>query len=706
MEEQISTKNKKLIQLLIVFTGVSSIITQLVSIRECYAQFHGNVYVIAMIFFVWLIAGSIGTLLASQCPQKVLTFKSLGFLSIALAIFPGMQLLIIRFLMQIIFIEGAEIGFYNTFSFVACTLSIYPLLIGLALPFTYFVFRSSCEALKTEKVYIYDNIGDALGGLIFSFFLVQTCSPIMGTSLMNLPLLITGIYLLIQNIHSKYINCSLTLISLSLFIIPFLLEHISLNLNHKKMVHYEESCYSRIQVFQDGTRYILTKDGIPQSNERNISFEESMVHFGLSQVKTIHRVLTISANKGILLEIQKYQPEWIENIEIDPVKGKVEHQFGFLPHFENLLSIYTDGRKYLQETSNDYDAVILNLPEPDTFQVNRFYTQTFFKTVQSKMNSDGVVVFSIDGFDSYLSETRNKQISSLYQTALSVFPHVKLYPGERIYFVCGNMPLQMDIPELLSQKKIQTRYVQYYYYGDISQQRIEYLQAHLIPSVSINYDNIPILVRLTVENWLSAFHSDFQFFIMGILALFCLCSFMTTTTEFVLFSSGMTLMGFEILLIFLFQMRMGDVYYQVCWIVTCFLLGLIPGAYFSSFWIRTRNISRMLLFKLDLFIMVMIISFLLGLVWLPYSVSFMLFLGFGLILSMLCGFQFPLVLHMHETSTKAITRFFAADILGAAFGIVLVSILGIPYFGLAWTAFGLGIVKLLSCIRFLQPIKF
>jgi spermidine synthase len=696
------TKHEILIKHLIIFTGISSVVTQLLTIRECYAQFHGNIYVIAMILFVWLVAGAMGTLLAKVCTGKILSNKNLGVLFFLLAVLPGIQILTIRFFKHIIFIPGSEVGIYNSFFFVAGTFWLYALLIGFALPFTFFVFHLSCYELKAEQIYIYDSAGDALGGLIFSFFLVQTCTPIIVSFLINLPLLFFAIYLTYHHFHSKCIYVIFLFISLVLFLLPLFFEHASLNIMHKGMVHYEESCYGRIQVFQNNKNYILLVDGIPKSNERNISFEESMVHFGLSQVKKIHRVLTISANRGILLEIQKYHPVFIDNVEIDPIKGKVEQRYGFLPHFDNLNIIYSDGRKYIQETKNIYDAIVLNLEEPDTFQVNRFYTKAFFQMVHSKISPDGVVVFSINGFDSYLSETHKKQISSLYQTASSIFSHVRMYPGENIYFVCGKMPIQMEIPELLSQKKIQTQYVQYYFYGDISYNRIKYLHDQLDPTVPINEDNLPVLVRMTVENWLSAFDSNINIFMAGILFLFCLCTFMTTPTEFVLFSSGMTLMGFEVLLIFLFQMRVGNVYYHVCWIVTCFLAGLVPGAYFSNYWIRNKTLSSMLILKWDMGIIGMIIVFLLSMSFLPYYVSLIYFLSFGFILSMLCGFQFPLVLNTLENPSKGITHFFAADILGAAFGLILVSIVGIPYYGLIWTAVGLGVVKVVGGIRLIS----
>jgi spermidine synthase len=56
--------NDRAITRVVIATGVSSVVTQLLTIREFLAQFQGNEIVIALIFFNWLILGGIGTRLA------------------------------------------------------------------------------------------------------------------------------------------------------------------------------------------------------------------------------------------------------------------------------------------------------------------------------------------------------------------------------------------------------------------------------------------------------------------------------------------------------------------------------------------------------------------------------------------------------------------------------------------------------------------
>jgi len=57
-------KNERATLLVVIAAGISSIVVQLITIREFLAQFHGNEFVISLILFNWLILSGIGTLVA------------------------------------------------------------------------------------------------------------------------------------------------------------------------------------------------------------------------------------------------------------------------------------------------------------------------------------------------------------------------------------------------------------------------------------------------------------------------------------------------------------------------------------------------------------------------------------------------------------------------------------------------------------------
>jgi predicted membrane-bound spermidine synthase len=77
---------------------------------------------------------------------------------------------------------------------------------------------------------------------------------------------------------------------------------------------------------------------------------------------------------------------------------------------------------------------------------------------------------------------------------------------------------------------------------------------------------------------------------------------------------------------------------------------------------------------------------------------FVYFMIFGILISFACGIQFPVVLGIMGSSRVAASRSFSADLLGAACGTLLTSVVLIPGLGLLWAACGLIALKCISLI--------
>jgi hypothetical protein len=66
--------------------------------------------------------------------------------------------------------------------------------------------------------------------------------------------------------------------------------------------------------------------------------------------------------------------------------------------------------------------------------------------------------------------------------------------------------------------------------------------------------------------------------------------------------------------------------------------------------------------------------------------------------SMACGFQFPVALYLKGSDNAAATRTFSADLIGAACGTLITSVVLIPYVGILWAAAALIGLKMVSLI--------
>jgi len=691
----LKSKNDRAIAHVVLATGISSVVTQLLTIRELLTQFEGNEIIIALILFGWLILGGIGTLAAhtvSRGRWKV-TRKRLGWLSFCLAAIAPLQIIAIRLLRDFFFIHGASVGFYSTLGYIFCLITPYCLILGFVLPYSLFVLRAQAPEYPGARIYILDNLGDISGGALFSFALVFIFSPLQAVFLAHLPLLVTTMFLFPAGKRLRPGPILAAGLGLALLTGGMFIEKTSLEPVEGDLVDYRESLYGRITVHRDREQLTIFEDGIPLFSSQNLIMAEESIHYPLAQVKNPKDILLISAEGGVMEELAKYAPRTIDYVELNPEVTRVLFGFGLIEKIAGLEVIHRDGRAYLADTDKIYDAIIVNLPEPDTFQVNRFFTGDFFRLVQKHLSPAGVLSFSTQGFDNYLAEPQRQKISSLYNTATDYFDHVLLLPGQRIFFLCSAQALSTDIPARLASKGINTAYIQGYYYGNLTQQRIKRLNELVDPQTPKNYDTRPHLMRIMFQQWFAKFETSPAGFII-ILAVGCLIYLIRITREeFVLFSTGCMTMGSEILVIFAFQIFFGYIYFQIGIIITVFLAGLLPGAVFGN---KLNVKGKLLLPAADGVLIILMGIFILALDAGGERLPVMFFLTFGFAVSLVCGFQFPVALRLQGDDNPAATRFFSADLIGAASGTLFTSVVLIPYFGILWAAAALIGLKIIS----------
>ena len=137
---------------------------------------------------------------------------------------------------------------------------------------------------------------------------------------------------------------------------------------------------------------------------------------------------------------------------------------GFIKNTPFLTILNTDGRNYIKNTKKRYDAIIIDLPDPDTFQINRFFTSEFFNLSRRILSEGGILSFGLKYSPNYISEIRKKKLSTIYNSARAHFENVIVLPGGKAYFLCRDGTLHMDIPERLKMKSINTTYVEGFYY--------------------------------------------------------------------------------------------------------------------------------------------------------------------------------------------------------------------------------------------------
>ena len=681
-----NTIDRRLIDLVIA-TGIASVASQLVFVREYLAQFQGNEIVVAQVLFVWLALGGVGTRLARLSRSPSLNF--LCFLSLGLSALAIVQIAAVRGLRPLIFLPAEAVGFYPILAFTLMTMAPYALLVGFVLPYALYVLRIRTPNFPGVSLYMADNIGDVCGGALFAFCLVVWTTPMQALAIANLPLIIAAVRL----IPYRWIGWMGATVTAAVLVSGLFVETRLLQPFTGELVAYEESRYARLTVQKDKSQLTLFADGRPLAGNQSVMSAETHAHYPLSQLDRVNRILVVSAIGGLTKELAKYHPAEIDYVELDPATARLVDRFGIMPRIRGMHVIQADARVWLRRSRRRYDAILMNLDEPATYQLNRFFTEGFIALVKDRLNPQGIFSFSVHGFANYPTPQQRQKISILAKTARRHFAYVEILPGERLFFLCGQHPLDLNIPERLRALGIATQFVGPYYYGTITPRRIEQVRNLIDRRAPANTDSRPLLMGVMFDQWFAKFGTSQAVFWMVLAGLSIIYVFRLKREEYILFTTGMTAMGSEILVIFAFQIYLGYIYFKIGALVTVFLAGLLPGAWLGR---RLSRRSKPALLVSDLFLISLVLAFVLVLRAFGDIVPQGFYYTCGFLISVAGGFQFPLVLARLGDTRAFATRIFSVDLVGAACGVLVISTVLIPRWGLMAAAAGLVALKLTS----------
>ncbi len=683
----------KLIIWAIIGTGISSIAVQLVTIREFLTQFHGNEITISLVLFCWLLLTGFGSLVARLFKNPSLVLYAL--LMLLMAVWPLIQLILIRNFREILFIHGSSPGFHQIFFYMMATLAPYCLMVGFILPHSLTVLHGFHSEFTSGELYLTDSIGDICGGILFSFILVYWVKPFKTIAITSTLMIIVGLILLISaRRYFLLVPASVCVFLFCLFALDSSFETSTLSRQYGDIERYMESPYGRIVVSREGHQHTFWESGNPLYSSANIISSEEKIHYPLIQLEKVESVLLVSGGLGESLgEVEKYSPRRVDYVELDPHLTQTAQEGGFIQNLPNLRIQNTDGRSYIKTTDQKYDAIIIDLPDPDTFQINRFYTSEFFSLSKKILSEGGVLSFGLEHSPNYISDVEKKELSIMYNTARSHFQNVLILPGGEAYFICSDGDLSTDVPSRLRAKSIITDYIDGFYYGNVTKERIDQIQEALDQEEYQNTDFEPRIMNVMFQEWFLKYGTSPRTFILILAGLVLVYIVFMRKEEYILFSTGLANMGVEMLVIFSFQVIYGYIYLKIGAIVTVFLLGLLPGAAMGSLY--EEGNKRMLLFS-EVALLGLILVFFVWNSFLRGELHQYYFFGYCFVFSFFCGFQFPLAAKMIGERQSPAAGCLAADLTGAAVGTLVVGTLLIPLWGIQSAIIFLILVKISS----------
>jgi spermidine synthase len=763
---------QKRVYIAILAMGFSGVVAQILLLREMLIVFSGNELSIGIILSHWLILEAIGAFFLGRITAKykhqLETFTIitiLFFISLFIAIF------LIRALKEAIGISiGESIGFLPMFYLSFLILLPASILHGA-------LFTSSCriysmfsnqEASLAGRVYAHETVGTVIGGIACTYLLFipyfNTFQTFSWLALLNL---IICLALLVPYWKTGPVQKTmLVILSVLVFFSGYLIfagqanklhyDSIQSQWRNLNVVHYQNSPYGNICVIENEGQYIFFQDGIPNiiTPVPDILSVKKFVHLPLLAHPEPEKLLILSGGAGgVINEALKHPTiETIKYIELDPLLIELFGKFP-TPLTESELGDrrvkieHIDGRLWLATTQDKYDLIFMGAAEPSTLQVNRFFTQEFFSLAKARLNEGGILVFRLPGSLAYTTEGLKNLNSSIFHTAKSIFPYVRVLPGDGAnIFLLSDSPAisifdQMQITERLIQRNIQANVIIPWQIEQKLHPGWQVWFSNFIEGVSqkINSDLNPIGVFYSISHWNALFAPSLNWLFIeierislwtGVLLLIAfLIYFVFCSKKLGPFKAGISLsiittgfagMIFYLMLIFAFQSIYGYVFAWIGLLVASFMAGAACGAMLIAIALKRIKNSLKFFAKIEVAIM----CFSIGCPGIVFAVhayidnpevfffSKWLFLGMSFVGGLLIGSQFPIAnkLYLKHAKTKydtisnsanlskAAGSLYASDLIGGWLGGIIGAVILLPVLGLIGTGITVVLLKLTSFI--------
>ncbi len=604
----------------------------------------------------------------------------------------------------------------------------------LLLPFCLlsgFLFASLAEKMiisgekkLSGKIYGIESAGSMAGGMLFSFVLVYLYDNFRASAIVT----ITGCLMILwgwRDYKRKYLLILFSIAIMLFGILAFFTgNRFARNFLFpgQQLIENRDTPYGNLSVTRTGQQTNVFENNTLLFSTDNQQSSEESIHFVLVQHNSPKNVLLISGGiTGLTTEILKYPSiDTIDYIEIDPLIFEIGKKYTNSLKSGHINLITADPRIFLRETSRKYDAVITFLPPPSSFFINRYYTREFMLLVKSKMNESGVFSFSLPLTTNYLNEGSVDMYSSLYNTCLSVFREVHIFPGLKSYFVASDHNLDINILQIIEKKSIKTDYVNYYYMDESDmERRSQNISGLLNSETEINADFAPAAVAAFDKYWLNRFQMSILSFriavVVALLLIFMVMMFISPL-QGGMFAAGFSSSSLQLILILAFQIVFGYIFKTIGLFAAIFMMGLAAGAILHSRYMnrvrkmnlplemnnvetglkpvsasqmrRHRQIYMQLALAVIAFAIPGFIILAQGIIDLP-NLLFLLFLVLTLAISVTTGITFSVLSNNPEISKGGnIRHIYGADLAGASLGALATSLLFIPAVG----------IKMASCL--------
>lgn len=756
-----STLTSLRVRAILLLIGFTAIVAQIVLMRELMVVFYGNEISLGVMLASWLLWTAFGSSVLGRIAARTSKpARLMATLQILLAVLLPATILAVRASRSLVHaLPGELLGPAPILLTCLLTLSCFCAISGWAfVAGSRFHVRESgsLPSVAVNSVYLLEAAGSAFGGILASLILLRFLNSLQIAFLVSALNFMAATTLTLRKRSHPFVAIAAILIVWVLVGLPEgrRLESASLARLWPgfRLVDTRNSVYGNLAVLDAGGVRSLFENGLLMFNAPDPATAEESVHFALLEHPAPRTLLLIGGGAGgsLLQALQHPSLERLDYVELDPTVLELAQQYfpeqWAAARADPRVHVHNaDGRLFLKTTAQAFDVIIVNLPAPQTAQLNRFYTADFFREAAEKLTAGGVFSFQLHAAEEYLSPDLSAFLGCVFRSLREAFPVVRTIPGDPVHFFAAKRDgvLAADSSELLSRlrsRHLQTSYVREYYIPfRMMPDRIADLEQniHPRPNTPVNRDLAPIAYYFDVALWSTQFNRHYQFLFAAIAQmpfgrLTALASALLlvvvaiircrtrpgarvrASAAFCIALAGLTMISLEVMLLLGFQSLYGYVYHELAILIALFMAGMALG----SWWRLRSNDSSALTPRAGLMWLaglqivaalspVLLYLFFSSLAGIRSSavlalVSQVVFPSMAFLAGVLGGYEFALATDVFLAGSRVpqagMGTLYGIDLLGACVGTLLLSAFLLPLFGFLKAALFIAVVNLVPAL--------
>jgi len=670
--------------------GMTSIASQIIILRDFVSVFQGNELVIGVVLAGWMALTGGGALLARRHAGVAARRSFPAAALITAGALPPVVVALLRALRALVLPPGAAAGILHAFAAAALLLAPSCILSGFL--FVALAGRYAPQGPRDAAsfVYTWESLGSVAGGILFNIVLGALLDTFQALFVLLLVDCAVA-FVLAQAAHARAARAAAIAVGASglALLLGGTMDAATRAFLHRgeTIVWLRDTPYGNLTVTQRDGQTNFFENETPMFSTNDVTSAEEAVHYCLAQRGGPRTVLMIGGGiTGATAEVLKYPVERVDVAEINPWIVTVGRTLTRTLDEPRVHVIEGDPRMYVRRAQRNYDAVLVNLPDPATAQINRFFTAEFFRDCRGIMTDSAVVSLSLLGATEYQGAEARRLSASVYAALGRAFPHILIVPGERNYYLASAAPLSIGVAALVGRRGIPTEYVNRFYIDDsLLAGRSALLAAMIDTAAPPNRDFHPVAYYRQLDYWLSYVGFDPVPWLAGAALVLLLAAGRFSAVAGGIFAGGFTAAAIEMVLLVSFQALCGSLYQVTGILITAFMAGLACGA-----WIRDRVVRgspRRAFITAQFALAAGCVALPPVLLWLqrstfsPFTVGAVVSAA-ALAAGMTGGLEFTLAARLrHDAAGDAAGELYGLDLAGSAIGALAVSVYLIPLLG-------------------------